>query len=77
MGHQQPLKLFILETLEKLMPIAKECDSMTQLTSIAKIVENNAAPYQRQISSFKQNNNFEEILKKSVVELKSGFEIYA
>ena len=77
MGHQQPLKLFILETLEKLMPIAKEWDSMTQLTSIAKIVENNAAPYQRQISSFKQNNNFEEILKKSVVELKSGFEIYA
>ena len=77
MGHQQPLKLFILETLDKLMPIAKEWDCMTQLTSIAKIVENNAAPYQRQISSFKQSNNFKDILKKSVVELKSGFEIYA
>ena len=48
-----------------------------QLDSIAKIVENNAAPYQRQISVYRQNNNFKDILKQSVVELKSGFEIYA
>ena len=73
MGHQQSLKSFILETLDRLKPIAKKSDCTVQLDSIAKIIENNVAPYQRQIRTFKKSGDFKDILKNAAVELKSGF----
>ena len=76
-GHQQSLKSFILETLHRLMPIAKDLECQSQLSALAKIVENDDAPYQRQIKAFQQNDDFTHILKNAIVELKTGFEIHA
>ena len=77
MGHQQSLKSFIFETLDKLMPIAKTLECESQLNALAEIAENNTAPYQRQIRAYEQNNDFTDIMKNAIVELKSGFEVYA
>jgi carboxylate-amine ligase len=76
-GHQESLKSFILETLHRLMPIAKDLECQSQLSALAKIVENDDAPYQRQIKAFQQNDDFTHILKNAIVELKTGFEIHA
>lgn len=76
-GHQQSLKSFILETLHRLMPIAKDLECQSQLSALAIIVENDDAPYQRQIKAFQQNDDFTHILKNAIVELKTGFEIHA
>jgi carboxylate-amine ligase len=76
-GHQQSLKSFILETLHRLMPIAKDLECESQLSALAIIVENDDAPYQRQIKAFQQNDDFTHILKNAIVELKTGFEIHA
>ena len=77
MGHQQSLKSFIFETLDKLMPIAKTLECESQLNALAGIAENNTAPYQRQIRAYEQNKDFTDIMKNAIVELKSGFEVYA
>jgi len=77
MGHQQSLKSFILETLDKLMPIAIRLDCQPQLDALAEIAENNSAPYQRQIRIYQQNEDFKDILKNAIVELKTGFKVYA
>ncbi len=76
-GHQQSLKSFILETLDKLIPIAKNLECESQLDALAEIAENNGAPYQRQIRLYQQNEDFTDILKNAILELKSGFEVYA
>ena len=77
MGHQQSLKSFILETVDKLMPIAIRLDCQPQLDALAEIAENNSAPYQRQIRIYQQNEDFKDILKNAIVELKTGFKVYA
>ena len=77
MGHQQSLKSFILDTLDKLMPIAIRLDCQPQLDVLAEIAENNSAPYQRQIRTYQQNEDFKDILKNAIVELKTGFKVYA
>ena len=77
MGHQQSLKSFIFETIDKLMPIAKTLECESQLNALAEIAENNTAPYQRQIRAYEQNKDFTDIMKNAIVELKSGFEVYA
>ena len=41
------------------------------------IIEINTAPYQRKISVYQQNNDFKDIMKNAIVELKSEFEVYA
>jgi gamma-glutamyl:cysteine ligase YbdK (ATP-grasp superfamily) len=71
------LKSFILETLDKLMPIAIRLDCQPQLDALAEITENNSAPYQRQIRIYQQNEDFKDILKNAIVELKTGFKVYA
>ncbi len=76
-GHQQSLKSFILETLDKLSPVAKVLECSSQLDALAEIVENNTAPYQRQIRVFEQNEDFKDILKNAIVELKTGIKVYA
>jgi carboxylate-amine ligase len=76
-GHQQSLKSFILETLDKLSLVAKVLECSSHLDALAEIVENNTAPYQRQIRVFEQNENFKDILQNAIVELKSGFGVYA
>ena len=37
----------------------------------------NSAPYQRQIRLYQQNNDFKDIMKNAIIELKSEFEVYA
>ena len=77
MGHQQSLKLFILETLEKLMPIAKILTCDTHLNALIEVVENNTAPYQRQIRIYEQDDDFRKIIKNAIDDLKSGVKVYA
>ena len=77
LGHQQSLKSFILETLDKLSLVANVLECSSQLDALAEIVENNTAPYQRQIRVFEQNEDFKDILQNAIVELKSGFGIHA
>ena len=77
LGHQQSLKSFILETIDKIMPIAKKLECESHLDALAEISENNCAPYQRQIRIFNQNEIFNDILNDAVLQLKSGFKVYA
>ena len=57
--------------------MAKVLECSSQLDALAEIVENNTAPYQRQIRVFEQNEDFKDILKNAIVELKTGFKVYA
>ena len=51
------------ETLDKFMPIAKILQCESQLDALSEITEKNDAPCQRQIRTYKQTNDFTNILK--------------
>jgi carboxylate-amine ligase len=77
MGHQQSIKSFILETIDKIIPTAKHLKCEQELLNLVKISENNHAPYQRQLRTYSKNHNFNDILRTAVSELTSGIHSYA
>ena len=42
-----------------------------------KLQKKNDAPYQRQIRTYQQTNDFIDHLKNAIIELKSEYEVYA
>ena len=77
LGVEVELQILDNKTLGKLMPIAKILECESQLDALSKIPEKNDAPYQRQIRTYQQTNDFTDILKNAIIELKSGYEVYA
>lgn len=77
LGVEVELQILDNETLDKLMPIAMILECESQLDALSEIAEKNDAPYQRQIRTYQQTNDFTDILKNAIIELKSGYEVYA
>ena len=77
LGVEVELQILDNETLDKLMPIAKILECESQLDALSEIAEKNDTPYQRQIRTYQQTNDFTDILKNAIIELKSGYEVYA
>ena len=77
LGHQQSLKSFILETIDRLEVISDDLGCKSYLNNLINIVENNMAPYQRQIRIYQQNESLHDILNSSIEELNSGYKVYA
>ena len=76
-GVDVELQILDNETLDKLMPIAKILECESQLDAVSEIAGKNDALYQRQIRTYQQTNNFTDILKNPINELKSGYKVYA
>ena len=71
LGVEIKLQILDNETLDKLLPIAKILECESQLDALSEIAEKNDAPYQRQIRTYQQTNDFTDILKNVIIELKS------
>ena len=71
-GSLQSLKGAILETIDKILPIAEVLECRNELIHLGDIVENNQAPYQRQIMQYKKDNKFSDIILSAINELEKG-----
>ena len=74
-GSLQSLKGAILETIDKILPIAEELGCRNELIQIGDIVENNQAPYQRQIFQYNKNNEYSDIIMSTINELEKGMSV--
>ena len=74
-GNLNRIKNIIIETIEKLSVTAKELQCDTELNALGGIVENNSAPYIRQIKEFKKNNKFRDIVQLFIEELADNSEL--
>ena len=71
-GVFKNLKGAILETIDKILPIAEDLGCRDELIHLGDIVENNQAPYQRQIMQYKTNNEYSEIILVAINDLEKG-----
>ena len=71
-GSLQSLKEAILETIDKILPIAEDLGCRDELIRLGDIVENNQAPNQRQIMQYKTNNEYSEIILTAINDLEKG-----
>ena len=68
----QALRSNIIETIDILIPVAKELNCKKELVKLGDLAENNQAPYQRQILQFQKNNDYTEVVQNSIIELEKG-----
>ena len=61
-----------METIDRILPISKELGCRNELTQLGDIVENNQAPYQRQIMQSQKNDNLSDIIVSAIKELEIG-----
>ena len=71
-GSLQSLKEAILETIDKILPIAEDLGCRDELIYLGDIVDNNQAPNQRQIIQYKTNNEYSEIILSAINDLEKG-----
>ena len=64
-----------METIDKIFPIAKELGCRNELSRLGDIVENNQAPYQRQIMQYQKNNKSSDIIISAIEELEKGMRL--
>jgi len=69
-GNQQSLKLVLLDTIEKILPVGKELGCRQELLNLAKQVESDHAPYKNQIKLFKENQSLDSVIRDAVDSLK-------
>ena len=74
-GNLQSIKGAIVDTIEKLLPIAKELKCENELSYLSDIVENDNAPYSRQITEYNKNNDYKEIIKLHINAIEKDLEI--
>ena len=74
-GNLQNIKGMIIDTVEKLLPIANELECTNELSALVDLVEQNKPPYIRQIFEYEKNNDFKDIIKLYVNELEKDLEI--
>ena len=75
LGNLQALRSNILETIDILIPVAKELNCKEELVKLGDLAENNKAPYQRQILQFQKNNDYTDIVRNSIIELEKGIAV--
>ncbi len=68
-GNLQSLKGIIIDTIEKLLPIANDLQCTDELSCLGDITENNETPYNRQIMEYKKNNDYTDIIQLHIREL--------
>ena len=71
-GNLQPLKDFIVDTIDKLINVSIELGCREELEKLVDIAENNQAPYKRQIIQYERNNDLTDIVKASINSLREG-----
>ncbi|MBC8310803.1 MAG: glutamate--cysteine ligase [Candidatus Marinimicrobia bacterium] len=71
-GSLQSLKGAILETIDKIIPISENLGCRDELIHLGDIVENNKAPYQRQIMKYENNNEYSDIILSAINDLEKG-----
>ena len=71
-GNLQNLKGAIMETIDKILPISESLQCRDEVMKLGDIVENNQAPYQRQIMQYQLENSFQDILTSAIEELEIG-----
>ena len=71
-GSLQSLKEAILETIDKILPIAEDLGCRDELIYLGDIVENNQALNQRQIMQYKTNNEYSEIILTAINDVEKG-----
>tara|TARA_B110000263_G_scaffold61250_1_gene52655 strand:+ start:3729 stop:4865 length:1137 start_codon:yes stop_codon:yes gene_type:complete len=74
-GSLQSLKGAILETIDKILPIAEDLGCRNELIQLGDIVDNNQAPYQRQILHYNKNNEYSDIISSTINELGTGMAV--
>ena len=55
-----------------LCPIAEDLGCRKELIQLGDIVENNQAPYQRQIMQYNKDNEFSDIILSAINDLEKG-----
>ena len=55
-----------------LCPIAEDLGCRKELIQLGDIVENNQAPYQRQIMQYNKDNEFSDIILSTINDLEKG-----
>ena len=71
-GKLQPLKDSIVDTIDKLIKVSIGLGCREELEKLVDIVENNQAPYKRQIIQYEKNNDLTDIVKDSINGLREG-----
>ncbi len=71
-GNQQSLKSAILETIDKLLPIGKELDCEDELIKLGDIVDNDEAPYQKQLRMYDETGDLNVVIENAVRQLKES-----
>ena len=71
-GNLQSLKGAIIETIDKILPISEELSCRNELSQLGDIIENNQAPYQRQIMRHQKNNESSDLIISAIEELEKG-----
>ncbi len=71
-GSLQSLKGAILETIDKILPIAEDLGCRDELNHLGDIVENNLAPYQRQIMQYENKNEYSDVILAAINDLEKG-----
>ena len=74
-GSLQSLKGAILETIDKILPIAENLGCRNELIQLGDIVDNNQAPYQRQILHYNKNKEYSDIISSTINELGKGMAV--
>jgi glutamate---cysteine ligase / carboxylate-amine ligase len=71
-GNQQSLKSAVLESIDKLIPIASGLGSEQELQTLGDMVDKNSIPYQRQIRLFERYNDLNMIIQDSIDRLEGS-----
>lgn len=71
-GNQQSLKSAVLESIDKLIPVAAGLGSEKELQTLGDMVDKNSIPYQRQIRLFEKYNDLNVIIQDSVDRLEGS-----
>ncbi|NQU68313.1 MAG: glutamate--cysteine ligase [Candidatus Marinimicrobia bacterium] len=72
MGNQQTLKSVILDTIDKILPVGKDLGCGTELLNLAYQVENDNAPYKRQIRLYEKTHDLNSVISNAVHALKES-----
>ncbi len=75
-GQQQSLKESINELVDKLIPISKKLGCNAELEDLLNSVNNDNAPYIRQLKTYRNLNDLNLVIKESMRELKESLNGY-
>ena len=75
-GKQETLKESFNKLIEILIPVSIRLGCNKELENLINIVNNNKAPYIRQLKTYKDSNSLNLVIKESVKELKESLNEY-